>query len=248
MLAERRRGDGRRGREARPGVHGVQAGHRRAQADARFLGHDQHVGGAAQRVRAGQRDRAGTRAGPLVTGPGEAGDQPADRERPGQPGRNARGAEQPVQAFPRRAEGGQQRVDLAMPVTAPGAGPGGRLPDGLAAPRAGGWRMTVAFQAHAYLIADHVGFVMAAFLPRSRADHAGEHDSGAGLGPAPLEKIRPTAGRRSWRPTSGCRRRCRWSTWTASRWSAAGADCPSGTRRRPGSSARTGWRSWCPSR
>jgi len=74
MFAERRRGDGRRGRETRPGVDGVQAGHGRAQADTRLLGHDQHVGRAAQRVRAGQRDRAGTRAGPLVPGSGEAGD------------------------------------------------------------------------------------------------------------------------------------------------------------------------------
>ena len=53
--------------------------------------------------------------------------------------------------------------------------------------------MTVAFQAHAHLIADHVAFVMAAFLPRSRADHAGEHDSGAGPagGTGATEGIRP---------------------------------------------------------
>src|SRR5580704_17593034 len=76
------------------------------------------------------------------------------------------GSGQGGQAGPRRAEGGQQRVDLAVPVTAPGAGPDGRLPDGLAAPRAGGWRMTVAFQAHGGV------------LPRSRAEHAG------GAGPA----------------------------------------------------------------
>ena len=128
--------------------------------------------GPAHRVRAGQRDRAGADAGPLVARPGEARDQPAHRQRPGQPDRDARGAEQPVQAFPGRAERGQQGVNLAMPVTAPGAGPGGRLADGLAAPRAGGWRMTVAIWAHAHPIArGRCGY--GRVLTRSRADHSG---------------------------------------------------------------------------
>jgi hypothetical protein len=76
-------------------------------------------------------------------GAGEARDQPAERERPGQPGWHASRAEQPLQTFPGWAEGRPQRVDLAVPVAAPGAGPRGRLPDGFAAPRACGRPMTV---------------------------------------------------------------------------------------------------------
>ena len=78
---------------------------RRAEADPGFLGHDHHVGRAAERVRAGQGHRAGAHAGALVAGPGEAGHQPAERKRPGQPDRHAGGSrpvhvQQSVQAVP----------------------------------------------------------------------------------------------------------------------------------------------------
>ena len=127
---------------------------RRAESDARLLGHHHHIGRAAKRVRAGQGDHAGADAGTLVTGPGEARDQPADRKRPGQPDRDARGTrpehvEQSFQPFPGRAERGEQRVHLAVPVTAPGAGPGGRFLEGPAAAGAGRWRVPVTVLAHA---------------------------------------------------------------------------------------------------
>ncbi len=150
MIAERSRGDRRRGGEPRPRVHAVQAGQGRPEADARFLGHDHHVRRAAERVRPGQRHRAGAQTGAFVARAGETRDQPADRKRPGQPDRDARVTEQPVQAVPGRAERGEQRVDLAVPVTAPGAGPCGGLVEGSAASGAGRRRVPVTVLAHAY--------------------------------------------------------------------------------------------------
>ena len=102
IIAERGGGDRRRRAEPRPGIHAVQAGQSRAEADAWFLGHDHHVRRAAERVRAGQRHRAGADAGAFVARAGETRDQPADRKRPGQPDRDARGPQQPVQARPWR--------------------------------------------------------------------------------------------------------------------------------------------------
>ena len=93
-------------------------------ADPEFLGDQQHLSGAAHRVRAGHGHGAAAGPAPLVARAREPGDQPARGQRPGQPHRDHHAAQQSFEPRGRRAGQRAQRVDFPVQAALPRAGPG----------------------------------------------------------------------------------------------------------------------------
>ena len=82
-------------------IRARQPGQARSQAQPRLLGDDEHLAQAAHRVGPGQGHHAAPGSAALITRAGEPGDQPAQRDRPGQPDRHGGQLEQGVQALRR---------------------------------------------------------------------------------------------------------------------------------------------------
>src|ERR1035441_8483526 len=112
MVAELDESVGRPGREIVAGGGAPEPGAPGDEACAEFLRRQQHLAGAADRIRPGQGDDAAARAGALVARAGEPGDEPAKRQRPREPERDVRAAQQGFQALPGQAEPGAQWIYL----------------------------------------------------------------------------------------------------------------------------------------
>ena len=123
-------------REPLTRVRAGQPGQPGPQAQARLLGDDQHLAQAADRVGAGQGDRAAAGPAAVVTRAGEPGDQPAQRARPRQPDRHRGRLAQGVQPLGGGDAGGPERLDRTVPGALPGAVPRARLAELALAARA----------------------------------------------------------------------------------------------------------------
>ena len=95
-----------------------------AKSHARFLSDDQHFRRAAERVGTGQRHGGAPHPGTLVARAGKPADQPAGRQRPGQPDGHFGPPRKNLKAVHRRHLRGGERVNFAVQITAPRAVPG----------------------------------------------------------------------------------------------------------------------------